>query len=106
MFDCRFGLAVAVAALCASTTVAVVAQPRQPRQIGGVGITVYDDIGFRGDNATFRNDEPDLGSARFGGKISSLRVAEGELWEGCAGTNYRPPCQVFSGSESDLRRVN
>ncbi|MEO7272395.1 MAG: beta/gamma crystallin-related protein, partial [Vicinamibacterales bacterium] len=78
----------------------------QPRQMGGVGITVYDDAGFRGENATFRSDEPDLGRARFGGRISSLQVAGGEIWEVCANTNYRPPCQVFSGSESDLRRRN
>src|SRR4051812_25650463 len=99
MFVCRFGFAMAGAAtLFALTTVAVVAQPRQSRQIGGVGVTVYDDIGYRGDNATFRNDEPDLSRSRFAGKISSLRVADGEVWEGCEGTNYRPPCQVFAGS--------
>jgi len=104
MFEGRFDVAMALAAtLCASIAVA---GQGQLRQVGGVGITVYVDIDFRGDNATFRSDEPDLGSSRFAGQISSLRVANGEMWEVCEGTNYRPPCQVFSGSESDLRRAN
>jgi hypothetical protein len=104
MFECSFGVAMALAAtLCASTTIA---GQGQSRQIGGVGITVYEDIGYGGENATFRSDQPDLSSSRLAGRISSLRVANGEMWEGCEGTDYRPPCQVFSGSETDLRRVN
>src|SRR3954454_16398960 len=78
----------------------------RPRQMGGVGITVYDDAGFRGENATFRSDQPDLGPAGFGSRISSLQGDAGEIWEGCANTEYRPPCQVFSGTEPDLRRRN
>jgi hypothetical protein len=72
--------------------------------MGGIGITVFDDIGYRGPNATFRNDQPDLGPAGFSNRISSLQVAPGEIWEVCQGINYGPPCQVFSGNESDLRR--
>jgi hypothetical protein len=87
--------------LCAAGSAG--AQP-QDRQMGGIGITVFADIGYRGENATFRNDQPDLGVAGFGNRISSLQVAPGEVWEVCEGVNYRPPCQVFSGNESDLRR--
>jgi hypothetical protein len=76
----------------------------QSRQIGSVGITVYQDSNYRGRNATFRNDDPDLGRSGFANMISSLQVAPGELWEACAGVNYQPPCQVFSGTESDLQR--
>jgi hypothetical protein len=93
-------MAMAVA-VCAAGSAA--AQP-QDRQMGGIGITVFADIGYRGENATFRNDQPDLGVAGFANRVSSLQVAPGEIWEVCEGTNYRPPCQVFSGNESDLRR--
>ncbi len=102
MFQGRLGLMSIVAvALCAAGPAS--AQP-QDRQMGGIGITVFDDIGYRGENATFRSDQPDLGAARFGNRISSFQVAPGEVWEVCEGANYRPPCQVFSGNEPDLRR--
>ncbi len=74
--------------------------------MGGVGITVFEDSNYRGDNATFRNDEPDLRRARFANRISSLQVAQGEMWEVCEGRNYQPPCQVFSGNEPNLDRRN
>ena len=101
-----FGWTARLLAAMAITLVApgsVKAQP-QDRQMGGIGITVFDDIGYRGPNATFRNDQPDLGPAGFSNRISSLQVAPGEIWEVCQGVNYGPPCQVFSGNESDLRR--
>jgi hypothetical protein len=102
MFESRLGLiAAAGLALCAAGSAN--GQP-QERQMGGIGITVFDDIGYRGPNATFRSDQPDLGVARFANRISSLQVAPGEVWEVCEGVNYGPPCQVFSGNESDLRR--
>jgi hypothetical protein len=75
----------------------------QPRQVGGVGITVFGDIGFGGTSATIRNDVPNLQSVGFNDQISSLRVARGEMWEACTDINYRGRCQVFSDSESDLR---
>jgi len=96
---------VMAAALWMSAAGAIGGQGQQ-RQMGGIGITVYDDIGFRGENATFRSDQRDLGPAGFSGRISSFQVAPGEVWEVCANTDYRPPCQVFSGTESDLRRRN
>ena len=64
MFDWRAALMAGATVVC----VAGAAVPRaQPRQIGGVGITVYADINYRGENATFRSDEPDLGRAGFRG---------------------------------------
>ena len=101
MCEWRTGLMMAAATLCAAG--AATAQP-QERQMGGVGITVYDDSGYRGENATFRSDQPDLGRSRFANRISSLQVAPGEVWEVCEGANYRQPCQVFSGTEPDLRQ--
>ncbi len=77
----------------------------QSRQIGGVGITVFTDTDFRGGNATFRDDVPDLRRYNLNDRIVSLRVARGEVWEGCQDVNYRGRCQVFSGAETDLHRV-
>jgi hypothetical protein len=76
----------------------------QYRQIGGVGVTVFEDPNFRGRTATFRDDVPDLRRFNLNDRISSLRVASGELWEGCIDIDYGGRCQVFSGSEPDLRR--
>ncbi len=75
----------------------------QERQIGGVGLTVFEDAGFRGRNATFREDTPNLQAFGLNDRISSLRVAPGEMWEACEHADYGGRCQVFSGSESDLR---
>lgn len=72
-------------------------------QLGGVGITVFQDESFRGENATFRQDVPDLRQYGFDDRITSLRVAPGEYWEGCELPNYRGRCQVFSGDERNLR---
>ena len=68
------------------------------------GITVYRDENFRGKNATFRSDIPDLRRYDLNDRITSLRIAPGESWEVCRDTNYRGRCQVFSGDERDLRR--
>lgn len=77
----------------------------QARQIGGVGITVFDDANYRGRNATFRDATPSLRGAGMSRRISSLQVAPGEMWEGCDQENFRGRCQVFSGTESNLDRV-
>jgi len=96
----RFGLAAALAVAAAP----LLAQ-YQGRAMGGVGITVFRDENFRGENASFRQDVPDLRRFGFSDRITSLRVAPGELWEACESPNYRGRCQVFSGEERDLRRV-
>lgn len=76
----------------------------QPRQMGGVGITVFVDVFYRGQSATFREDVPDLGEFRLAGRTSSLQVAPGEAWEVCEQAEYRGRCQVFSEVEPDLRQ--
>lgn len=76
----------------------------QGRQMGGVGITVYDDPNFRGRNATFRTAIVNLQRSGMNDRISSLEVAPGEVWEACEHDNFRGRCQVFSGSENNLRQ--
>jgi hypothetical protein len=76
----------------------------QPREIGGIGLTVFTEPDFRGTNATFREDVPNMGAFGMTDRISSLRVGPGEMWEACDRPNYGGRCQVFSGSERDLRR--
>lgn len=93
------------AVLAVLTAVHVTAEQAQDRQIGGVGIAVFSDSNFRGRNATFRTDTPDLGPYELNDRISSLRVAPGEVWEVCEHANYGGRCQVFSGAESDLDRT-
>lgn len=73
------------------------------RQMGGVGITVFEDPQFRGKSATFRDEVPDLRRFGLNDRISSLRVARGETWEVCIDIDFGGRCQVFSGSEPDLR---
>ncbi len=96
----RFGFAVLLALAAAP-----LAAQYEERAIGGVGITVFSDENFRGQNATFRSDVRDLRRFDFSDRITSLRVAPGEYWEGCELANYQGRCQVFSGEERDLRRV-
>ncbi len=80
------------------------AAQREGRATGGIGITVYEDRDFRGRNATFRNDVPDLRQAGMNDRIQSLEVAPGEVWEVCEHAFYAGRCQVFSDYEADLRR--
>jgi hypothetical protein len=77
----------------------------QERQVGGVGIAVFSDSNYRGRNASFRTDTPDLRPYELDDRISSLRVAPGEIWEVCERANYGGRCQVFSGPEPDLDRT-
>ena len=92
-------IALVVGVLALGTGVSVA----QPRQVGEVGITVYNDVNFRGATGTFRNNVPDLRDFRLNDSISSLRVAPGESWEVCENVNYGGRCVVVSGSERDLR---
>ena len=75
----------------------------QVRQMGGVGITVFEDPEFRGRSATFRDEVPDLRRFNLNDRISSLRVARGETWEACIDVDFGGRCEVFSGTEPDLR---
>jgi hypothetical protein len=94
-------LAIVVAVAMGSATRA--AQP-DARQMGGIGITVFEDSNYRGRNATFRDDEPDLRRAGLNDRIQSLQVAPGEMWEVCRDIQYRDCVQV-SSDYSDLRRL-
>jgi len=78
----------------------------QSRQVGGAGVTVFEDPNFRGGSATFRDDVPDLRRFNLNDRLSSLRVAGGEVWEACVDINYNGRCHVFMGSEADLRRLS
>jgi hypothetical protein len=78
----------------------------QDRQMGGVGITVFEDREFRGRSATFREDVPDLRKFNLNDHITSLRIARGETWEVCIDIDYGGRCQVLTGSEPDLHNRN
>jgi Beta/Gamma crystallin len=77
----------------------------QARQGRGRGVTVYADINYRGESATFRNDTPNLASAGWNDAISSVRVPNGETWEICQDNDYRSRCQTLSGDVADLRTM-
>jgi hypothetical protein len=94
-----------VAAVALSFAIPTPAQSFPERQIGGTGITVFRDENFRGQNATFRQDVPDLRQYGLNDRITSLTVAPGEYWEACESTNYQGRCQIFSGEERNLGRV-
>lgn len=92
------------AALLIALAMPLVVGAQQDRQTGGIGLTVFSDSDFRGRNATFRNDTPDLAPYDLDDRISSLRVGPGEIWEVCDLPNYQGRCQVFSGTERSLSR--
>lgn len=70
------------------------------------GITVFEDVNFAGNRATFVRDMPDLRSSRFDKRISSIVIGPGELWEVCDGRDYTGRCEAFSGEVPDLVRRN
>ncbi len=86
----------------ATLGLAAPAHAQRDRDMGGVGLTVWVDANYRGANHTFRDDNPDLRTTGMTNRISSLRVARGEVWEVCADTRYQGRCQVFSGDEPRL----
>lgn len=68
------------------------------------GITVYENIDFKGRNMTIERDVPDLRAFGFDRTISSFRFPPGEVWEVCTGRNFTGRCRTFSNSVTDLRR--
>ncbi len=82
----------------------VISAHAQEREMGGIGITVFEDRNFRGKSATYNNDVENLDGSGFNDKISSIRVGPGERWEVCQDAYYQGRCVVISGEESDLRR--
>lgn len=87
-----------------SLSVATAAGAQFQRQMGGLGLEAFEDKNFKGRSATFLQSTPDLRSSGMDGRISSLRVAPGEVWEVCTQPNYQGRCQVVSGTESDLAK--
>lgn len=95
-------LVVLAAAICFISVSTGLAQ--DPRQAGGVGLTVFANRNFDGRSATIRNDMPNLEAIGLNDAVSSLQVAPGEQWEVCERADYQGRCVVISGSEADLRR--
>ena len=77
----------------------------QSRPGYGSRITVYADINFSGQSATFDSDTPNMGSAGWNDTISSIRVPGGETWEICVDANYGNQCQAVTGDIADLRSM-
>jgi len=97
---------VASAVLFALTAASVgLGQDRGDRS-GGIGITVFENANFGGRNATFRDSVSDLSDYHLNDRVSSFRIARGEMWEVCEHKDFGGRCAVFSGDESDLRRVS
>ena len=61
-----------------SVSVATAVGAQFERQMGGLGLEVFEDKNFKGRSATFLQSTPDLRSSGMDGRISSLRVASGE----------------------------
>jgi hypothetical protein len=93
-----------IATTLLSLSVASAVGAQFERQMGGLGLEVFEDKNFKGRSATFLQSTPDLRSSGMDGRISSLRVAPGEVWEVCTQPNYQGRCQVVSGTESDLAK--
>ena len=77
----------------------------QPGQGYGSRITVYADVNFAGQSASFDGDTPNLVSAGWNDTISSIRVPNGETWEICVDENFGNQCQAVTGSVADLRSI-
>ena len=58
----RIRLITVLVILLINTLVIMAESSAQERQMGGVGITVFNDRNFGGKSATFRQDVPDLES--------------------------------------------
>ncbi len=78
----------------------------EERSSARIGITVFEDAGYRGRNATFRDDVSDLSDYHLNDRVSSFRIARGEFWEVCEHKDFRGRCAVFSADEPDLKRVS
>jgi hypothetical protein len=93
-----------IVATLLSVSVATAVGAQFERQMGGLGLEVFEDKNFKGRSATLLQSTPDLRPSGMDGRISSLRVAPGEVWEVCTQPNYQGRCQVVSGTESDLAK--
>jgi hypothetical protein len=87
--------------LLAACLLSVAAQDR--RNIGGTGITLFEDLDYGGRVVTLQRDTPDLRDYQFNDLATSIRVGRGERWEVCEDINYGGQCIIISGNERDLR---
>jgi hypothetical protein len=68
-------------------------------------VTVYSNINFDGERASFRDDAPTLVPSGMNDKVSSIQIPAGETWEVCQDVDYGNQCQVLSNSVPDLRSM-
>jgi hypothetical protein len=78
----------------------------EDRDMGRVGITLFENPNYGGRNATFRDDVGNLSDYNLNDRVSSFRIARGESWEVCEHKDFGGRCTVFSGDEPDLARVS
>ena len=97
----RFGSLVWMLALSAI----VLTSDTASAQFRGGGIVVFTDSDFQGESASFRDDTPDLVGYGLNDKISSIRIAPGEVWEVCQDIDYANRCQVINRSVTNLRSI-
>jgi hypothetical protein len=72
--------------------------------VGGRGVTLYRDSGFKGDSETFSTDVPDLSRTRVGARqASSIEVPEGCTAELFTGTGFSGRSTVFREAHDHLR---
>ena len=76
-----------------------------PPDNGNLAVTVYSNVNFDGERASFRNDTPTLVPSGLNDKVSSIQIPAGETWEVCQDVDYGNQCQVLSDSVSDLRSM-
>ena len=86
--------------------IVALAAPAAAQQRYNGGITVFADINFSGNSRTFQQDVPNMVDLGFNDAISSIQVAEGEVWQICRDANYQGRCQNVTGGISDLRTLN
>jgi len=74
------------------------------RQVGsGSGITVYEDLDYRGASRSLERETRDLRGLGWNDKVSSFRIDSG-TWELCREIDFRD-CRTFRSDERDLTRL-
>jgi hypothetical protein len=81
------------------------ALPAQQTQHGDESLTIYSRTNYGGEQATLRDDTPDLKAVGAGDAVASVQVHGGDRWEICEERNYGGRCASLSRSEPDLTRI-
>ncbi|HAH10026.1 MAG TPA: hypothetical protein DCL48_07990, partial [Alphaproteobacteria bacterium] len=68
---------------------------------GRAGITVFEDVGYRGNSQTFAAAISNLVPEGWNDVISSFRIRGGS-WEVCQDTNFRGRCRIFNADVDNL----